>query len=49
MRDSPTTDIACTLHAKSLSGKAILVSLDGDADGAVWLPKSQIEYDEGLA
>jgi hypothetical protein len=38
-------DIECTLHADPSGALAILVSDDGDEDNAVWLPRSQIEYD----
>jgi hypothetical protein len=31
------------------SALAILVSDDGDEDNAVWLPRSQIEYDRNAA
>jgi hypothetical protein len=39
-------DISVVLHADPTSALAILVSDDGDEDNAVWLPRSQIEYDE---
>jgi hypothetical protein len=38
-------DVEVTLHADPASALAILVSDDGDEDNAVWLPRSQIEYD----
>jgi hypothetical protein len=40
---SDLIDIVCTLHAET--EKAIFVSDDGEKDNAVWLPKSQIEYE----
>lgn len=36
-------DITVVWHAET--DKAILVSDDGEKDGAQWLPKSQIEYE----
>ena len=41
---SNLVDISVQLHHATL--KAILVSDDGDRDNGVWLPKSQVEYDE---
>lgn len=35
------------LHMHLETDKAILVSENGDADKAIWLPKSQIEYEDG--
>lgn len=35
-------DITCRLHAET--EKAILISDDGIKDNAVWLPKSQVEF-----
>lgn len=37
------TDITVQLH--QTTERAILVSDDGDVEKAVWLPKSQIEYE----
>lgn len=34
------------LHIHAVTDKAILVSENGDAEKAVWLPKSQIEYED---
>lgn len=36
-------DLELHLHAET--DKAILVSTDGNADKAVWVPKSQCEYE----
>lgn len=41
MSKSDLVDLTVTRHAET--EKAILVSDDGEQDGAVWLPKSQIE------
>lgn len=35
-----------SLHLHAVTEKAILVSENGDKDKAVWLPKSQVEYEE---
>jgi hypothetical protein len=40
-------EISVTLHADPPSALAILVSDDGNESSAVWLPRSQIEYDGG--
>jgi|JI9StandDraft_1071089.scaffolds.fasta_scaffold875472_2 hypothetical protein len=41
--NSDLLDLTMQLHAET--NGAILVSDDGDKAGAVWLPKSQIEYE----
>jgi hypothetical protein len=38
-----TIELEMYVHAET--EKAILVSEDGEEDNAVWLPKSQIEYE----
>ena len=43
MSDDPI-DLKLTFHHET--DRAILVSEDGDRESGVWLPKSQIEYDE---
>lgn len=40
---SDITDIEGQVHART--DRAILFSDDGDKDGAVWLPLSQVEVD----
>lgn len=44
MGNSDLTDLTLQLHVET--AKAILVSDDGDPDNAVWLPKSQIEFEK---
>lgn len=39
------TDLRMVLHHET--DKAVLVSLDGERDSAVWLPKSAIEIEAG--
>jgi len=41
---SDLTDIEVVIHHQT--EKAVLVSLDGEKDGAVWLPLSQIEIEK---
>jgi len=41
---SEVVDLELHLHAET--DKAIRVSENGDEDKGVWLPKSQIEYDD---
>ena len=45
-RNDERVDLELTLHADPPSAAAILVSTDGDKENAVWLPRSQIEYDD---
>jgi hypothetical protein len=40
------TDVTLHRHATSPSGKAVLVSNDGNRKKAVWLPLSQIELED---
>jgi bisphosphoglycerate-dependent phosphoglycerate mutase len=40
------TDVILHRHVMSPSGKAVLVSSDGNRNKAVWLPLSQIEMEE---
>jgi len=40
---SDLVDIEVVIHHQT--EKAVLVSLDGESDGAVWLPLSQIEIE----
>lgn len=42
-QDSKLVDLS--LHYHLATDKAIMVSENGDEDKAVWLPKSQIEYE----
>jgi hypothetical protein len=42
-------NVECTLHADPAGALAILVSSDGLEDSAVWLPRSQIEYDRNAS
>lgn len=49
MSRNDTIDIEVTLHADPPSAAAILVSDDGEESTAVWLPRSQIEYDSDAA
>lgn len=44
MGKSDLVDLTMQLHAET--DKAILVSDDGDKAKAVWLPKSQIEFEQ---
>jgi hypothetical protein len=48
MTRNDTINIEVTLHADPPLSLAILVSDDGE-DNAVWLPRSQIEYDRDAA
>lgn len=41
----PTKLCDLELHLHAETDKAILVSTDGNADDAVWVPKSQCEYE----
>lgn len=43
MSKSDLVDLELQLHAET--GAALLVSDDGDKKSAVWLPKSQIEFE----
>ena len=43
-RDVKLVDLDLHLHAET--DKAILVSENGDDKAAVWLPKSQVEYED---
>jgi hypothetical protein len=45
MSRNDTIEISVMLHADPESALAILVSDDGEEEHAVWLPRSQIEYD----
>lgn len=36
--------IELTLHIHARTDLAVLVSLDGEKDAAVWLPRSEIEF-----
>lgn len=47
MTRSNIIDVAVVLHHRT--ERAVLVSADGDREKAVWLPLSQIEFDEGGA
>lgn len=44
MGKATLVDITVMRHAET--AKAVLVSNDGDEDGAVWIPKSQISIAE---
>ena len=41
---SDLVDLELAFHSES--HRAILVSTDGEIDGRVWLPKSQIEFEQ---
>ena len=47
---SNIVDIEVTLHHETKVGNvdegALLISLDGNNDSAVWVPKSQIEFEQ---
>lgn len=44
MPKSELVDILCHVHVET--DKAVLVSDDGDKENAVWLPRSQIEFEK---
>lgn len=44
MSDSKIADLTVKLHQET--DRAILVSDDGDLEKAVWLPKSQVEFEK---
>lgn len=46
MAETKSDLIDLTLRLHQITARAILVSDSGDTDDAVWLPKSQVEFDE---
>ena len=46
MTDTRSNLIDLTLQLHQITERAILVSDNGSPDDAVWLPKSQVEFDE---
>jgi hypothetical protein len=46
MSDTRSNLVDLTLQLVQQTERAILVSEDGDPDKAVWLPKSQVEFEE---